>query len=162
MQSDPNGLYAELGVSPTASIQEIKSAYRALVKIYHPDINKIHVAVEKFKRITAAYEVLTDERKRAEYDRGTPVEEFKPGQPHQRQATREPVEPVHCSKCGKVTAQPRYLAFRIVRSFILVTHTKIRHGIYCSDCALKEAFAASAISTVLGWWGFSLGSNFNY
>lgn len=156
MQGDPNDFYSDLGVSPTASIEEIKSVYRALVKIYHPDVNKDRAAVEKFKRITAAYEVLSDERKRAEYDRGTQAEASRQRQPRQ-QAAREPVEPVHCSKCGKVTAQPRYLAFREIRSFILATQTKIRQGIYCSDCAPKEAWSASMSSAILGWWGFPWG-----
>lgn len=63
-------LYAVLGVSKTASADEIKKAYRNLAFTYHPDRNPgDKVAEEKFKAINAAYDVLGDEAKRAQYDR---------------------------------------------------------------------------------------------
>jgi curved DNA-binding protein len=61
-------LYETLGVSENASQSEIKKAYRQLAKKYHPDINKTPEAEEKFKEINAAYEVLGDEEKKAQYD----------------------------------------------------------------------------------------------
>lgn len=60
--------YEVLGLSKGASAQEIKKAYRKLSKQYHPDINKEEGAEEKFKEITEAYEVLSDENKKAQYD----------------------------------------------------------------------------------------------
>ena len=60
--------YSILGVSKTASDDEIKSAYRSLAKKYHPDINKEADAQEKFKEISEAYSVLSDKTKRANYD----------------------------------------------------------------------------------------------
>lgn len=60
--------YSILGVSKSASDDEIKSAYRNLAKKYHPDINKEADAQEKFKEISEAYSVLSDKTKRANYD----------------------------------------------------------------------------------------------
>lgn len=64
-------LYATLGVSRDASQEDIKRAYRRLAKELHPDLNpdKPDVA-ERFKKVTAAYDILSDPEKRARYDRG--------------------------------------------------------------------------------------------
>lgn len=62
--------YSLLGVSRSASADEIKKAYRKLAMKYHPDRNQGDKAAEqKFKEVTQAYEVLQDEQKRAAYDR---------------------------------------------------------------------------------------------
>ncbi|XP_050212331.1 chaperone protein dnaJ A6, chloroplastic-like [Mercurialis annua] len=61
--------YSVLGVSKTASKSEIKSAYRKLARSYHPDVNKEAGAEEKFKEISNAYEVLSDDEKRSLYDK---------------------------------------------------------------------------------------------
>jgi len=67
--------YKILGVERNASQEEIKKAYKALAKKYHPDLNKDHGATEKFKEINEAAAVLGDEQKRGQYDRfGTTAE----------------------------------------------------------------------------------------
>lgn len=60
--------YEVLGVSKTATDEEIKRAFRKLAKQYHPDINKEPGAEEKFKEIGEAYAVLSDANKRRQYD----------------------------------------------------------------------------------------------
>lgn len=60
--------YEVLGVSKTASEEEIKRAFRKLAKQYHPDVNKEAGAEEKFKEIGEAYAILSDPEKRRQYD----------------------------------------------------------------------------------------------
>lgn len=68
MAGDP---YKELGVARGASAAEIKSAYRKLAKQLHPDSNPgDKAAEERFKRVTAAFDILGDAEKKAKFDRG--------------------------------------------------------------------------------------------
>ena len=64
-------LYSVLGVAKTAKAEDITKAYRKLAKKLHPDLNPgDKSAEERFKQITAAYDILGDEEKRGRYDRG--------------------------------------------------------------------------------------------
>ncbi|MBB4633725.1 DnaJ C-terminal domain-containing protein [Sphingosinicella soli] len=75
-------LYSTLGVKRGASDAEIKSAYRKLAKELHPDRNKDNPkASEKFSELTAAYDLLSDKDKRAQYDRGDIDEQGNPKMP---------------------------------------------------------------------------------
>jgi len=60
--------YDILGVSKSASPEEIKKAYRKLAQKYHPDVNKTKEAETRFKEINEAYSVLSDQTKRKQYD----------------------------------------------------------------------------------------------
>ena len=62
-------LYASLGVSPEASDDDIRHAYRALVRRLHPDVNPDEARGEGFRRVVAAYEILGSTDGRAAYDR---------------------------------------------------------------------------------------------
>ena len=61
--------YDVLGVSRSADGKELKRAYRQLARKFHPDVNKEPDAEQKFKEISNAYEVLSDDQKKAIYDR---------------------------------------------------------------------------------------------
>ncbi len=61
--------YEILKVDKKASQEDIKSAYRRLAMLYHPDKNKLPEAEELFKGIAEAYSVLSDPSKRKQYDR---------------------------------------------------------------------------------------------
>ncbi len=60
--------YEILGLSKTASQEEIKSAYKKFAKKYHPDVSKEDGASEKFKEVSEAYAVLSDSNKKSQYD----------------------------------------------------------------------------------------------
>jgi DnaJ-class molecular chaperone len=79
--ADSNDYYDILGVSKSATADEIKRAYRKLALQYHPDRNKTKEAEEKFKEVTKAYEVLSNDEKRKTYDQfGTAAFEQGAGQ----------------------------------------------------------------------------------
>ena len=70
-------LYDELEIKPESTEQEIKSAYKKLSKIWHPDKNqhRIEEATDKFRKISEAYTILSDQEKRAQYDKFGTVED---------------------------------------------------------------------------------------
>ena len=69
MATNKRDYYEVLGVSRSATEDELKKAYRRLAKQYHPDANKEQGAEARFIEINEAYEVLSDAQKRAAYDR---------------------------------------------------------------------------------------------
>lgn len=68
MAENKRDYYEVLGVDRTSSTEQIKKAYRKLAMKYHPDVNKEPGAEDRFKEINEAYEVLSDETKRKNYD----------------------------------------------------------------------------------------------
>lgn len=69
-RSKPSTLYAVLSVKQKATPDELRAAYRRLARATHPDVNKEEGAAEQFIQIKRAYDVLSDEGKRARYDAG--------------------------------------------------------------------------------------------
>ena len=67
--TDRRDYYEVLGVARGSDAPEIKTSYRRLARQYHPDINKNPDAEERFKEINEAYEILSNDQKRAAYDR---------------------------------------------------------------------------------------------
>lgn len=124
-ERDPKGFYARLGVDASASQDAIKDAYRRLAKELHPDKNSSGEATKKFQALTEAYEILSDPAARNAYDalRYTARVEGTP--------TAEKLEPICCSHCGKITAQPRATVFTYVVSVLLATFKNPIQGIFC-------------------------------
>jgi hypothetical protein len=150
---DPKGYYACLGVTPSASIAEIKAAYRRLAKECHPDKNTNAGSKWRFQGLQEAYQTLGDPEGRSAYDRL---------QYQQRKQTERNtvLQPLRCCRCTKITAQPRAIVFRYVVSFLVMTARNPIQGIYCATCARKDARKASATSILAGWWGFPWGPIF--
>jgi hypothetical protein len=147
-QSDPHGYYAVLGVGPLADTTEIKAAYRYKAKLVHPDRNHDPDARVDFLAVSRAYEILRNPKSRAEYDssaqRPVPASLIDPTDPTPK--------PLACSRCGQVTAQPRYIVFYQVRSFLWKSRRTPIHGIFCRHCADRTAILASTTTWILGWW----------
>jgi hypothetical protein len=150
-KDDPKGYYAVLGLTSIVSAEQIKTAYRRRAMELHPDRNPGNNTTQQFQFLNEAYAVLSDPASKADYDIQTT-----------RSSAAEPEtskvpDPIVCSVCAKVSAQPRVVVFRSVKSFLLLTIRKPIVGVYCSPCAQKQSLKASATSWLLGWWGFPWG-----
>lgn len=151
--NDPKGYYRILGVSTSASQEEIRSAYRKRSLEVHPDTNQSSDAHTDFIELQQAFQVLKDSRKRAEYDSSC-VEI--PDQPRNEETRKEQhgdgFDPIRCSICNCVTAQPRYVVFWETVSFLTTIRSPVQ-GIMCTKCAGKIAYEATKKSLIFGWWG---------
>ncbi len=87
--TDGKDYYAVLGVSEKASYKQIKYAYRRLARKYHPDRSNSVYAEEMIKKINTAFEVLSDETKRAQYDK-TEFDNSQEREPKQASAHTNP------------------------------------------------------------------------
>lgn len=67
-------LYSVLAVKPDAAGAEIKTSWRKLIRVWHPDVNRDQDAADQFRAIQSAYEVLSDPAKRGRYDAGLALE----------------------------------------------------------------------------------------
>ena len=146
---DPKGYYKFLGVRPDAPISVIKAAYRALAMELHPDRNKEKSTTAQFQILQEAYAVLSDEQLRRKYDADSSVPEIDASNGQSKQT---PLEPVVCSKCNAVTAQPRFKVFYTVIGYLFGATKKPHQGVFCSKCEIKEGLKCSAITLVTGWW----------
>jgi hypothetical protein len=148
-EKDPRGYYKYLGVRPDAPTSVIKAAYRALAMELHPDRNKDKSTTGEFQALQEAYAVLSDEQLRRKYDADSSVPEFDTSK---EQSNHKPLEPIVCSKCNAVSAQPRFKVFYTVFGYIFGATKKPHQGVFCSKCEIKEALLCSTITLVTGWW----------
>lgn len=146
---DPKGYYQSLGVAADASSAEIKAAYRRLAKGLHPDLNQGIDTTAAFQQVQEAYDVLGDDKHRAQYDAfgaipSPQAEDFGEANSH--------VDPIRCSACDRVTAQPRFKVFYLVISYLFGSIKKPLQGVFCSTCEFKTAIKATLGTLLLGWW----------
>lgn len=182
---DPKGYYVALGIAEDADADAIKSAYRNKAKRLHPDFNPSPIAAKQFHRLHEAYETLSDPETRAAYDRpwknaqkAGPKAEAKqePKAEKKAQAKAEPKraeqaksatppprpkpasveEPALC-RCGKITAQPRYVVFDLVWGRLKKVQKRTVAGVFCRSCADRAAVRASLVTWLAGWWAWPNG-----
>ena len=144
---DKSGYYKYLGVRPDAPLSVIKAAYRALAMELHPDRNENKTTAE-FQALQEAYSVLSDEKLREQYDADSTVRSFDSSE----EDNLRPIEPIICSKCGAVSAQPRFKVFYTVYGYLFGATKNPHQGVYCSKCEIKEALRCSGITLITGWW----------
>jgi DnaJ-class molecular chaperone len=126
-----NNLYAVLGVARHADGVVIQAAYRALAKRDHPDLAKVPKAIAeaRFRKICEAYEVLSDPRRRADYDAeldrldGVQRYEAPPSEqpgagPGQHQQARERREPIRPGRVAKVVDTGQRIASGLLLIYI--------------------------------------------
>lgn len=149
---DSQGFYRILGLASDASQAEIKAAYRSKAMEFHPDRNPSKDTTSEFQFLQAAYDVLSNEKLRQQYDANSSVP---PRAAPDERGSYKPMEPIVCSKCNATSAQPRYKVFYLVFGYVFGAYRKPRQGIFCSTCEIKVGLAASAITLVTGWWSIS-------
>ena len=151
--------YVILGVPKTANGAEIKSAYRQLVKKWHPDVNNTTEAIAKSQEINDAYSILGSPERKALYDAGNHAAAVDPT----TRATEADFDPVTCNGCGAISAQPRYVQFVRIISVGIASFRSQPGGVFCVSCACKRLFINTLLTGAVGWlgiWGFfwSLGA----
>lgn len=151
--NDVFGYYSLLGVSAGCTRDEIKKAYKKRCLEVHPDLNDSADAHESFINLQNAYEILSNAQKRAEYDSQCVRV---PNAAHTRSDAAEKsdsnFEPIRCSQCNCVSAQPRYVVFWEVFSLWSTLRAPVQ-GVMCTKCAGNAAYKATLKSLVFGWWG---------
>jgi ferredoxin len=106
--TDSKGYYAVLGVPEKANYKQIRHAYRHLARKYHPDRNNSTSAEEMIKKINTAFEVLSDQTKRAQYDRMEFDNLLEP-EPEPAQANPKPWEMANESVIADIFNEPYLL-----------------------------------------------------
>ena len=159
--------YDILGVNRNAATQEIKGAYRKLIKHYHPDKNITDSeAHRKAQIINEAYSTLKDPAKRAEYDKYLSMQEDSyeyedrntyAKESDETEAHGSDIPHYCCEKCGKQDSSLRITVFLWVVSVIFVTYKRGFAHILCATCRIKYSLLLNIATLFLGWWGFPWG-----
>jgi DnaJ domain len=149
-QQRSKGILWATGHRPFSERRRNQEGLQTTCKTLHPDLNRDVNAKARFQAISEAYGVLSDPDLRRAYDA------LQYTNPEPQKSAAE-LEPICCSRCGKVTAQPRSTVFYRVVSFVLLTTRTPIQGIFCSECAKRVGLQATLVSAFVGWWGFPWG-----
>ena len=89
--------YAVLGIERSATADDVRAAYRRAARASHPDLNPgDQTALDRFKRVQLAYDVLIDPERRAEYDAPPPISAIQAG--HRGRSRLDPNEPISLAR----------------------------------------------------------------
>lgn len=172
MAGDSKGYYKILGVPPSATDAQIKKAYRLKAQQLHPDKNLNTNTTARFQLLQEAYNTLKNPKLRALYDssdhtfyqqeppkyyRQGPSKRQSKSHDHYHSTASTKNGPIKCANCGVVSAQPRYVIFYKVRSFLAASQKIPINGIFCAKCGSLISVSASLSTWILGWWNFPWG-----
>lgn len=138
--------YSTLGLTPGASPEDVRRAYRSLAKILHPDLNRSRNTTPEFQRLQEAYRILSQTAPGwPKRDRGRA-----PRSPGAREIERPAL--FKCACCRRHLAQPRFTTYWTVTSNLLIARQRPTAGLFCAPCGRKTAMRASLASALRGWW----------
>ena len=141
--------YQVLGVTRTATADEIKQAYRNLIKACHPDLNSSTDAASWTLQLNEAYTTLTDDRSKLAHDRALDASRIAAVM-ERSEAVFDPA--FRCTVCSRIDSTLRVSSIWRVRSFIFRTRRTRPSKVLCASCRTKESLASSGITVLLGWW----------
>ncbi len=142
---DPKGYYAVLNLPLDAGSDLIKQNYRDLAKLWHPDHNTAPDAMEKFQLLSAAYETLSDERRRLVYDLLALV--YGPGD----FPDIETIEPFRADGENN-QADIRVLNLKQVRGLLWTYRADNNRYYVTASQAVRRELKTSWLNWLLGWW----------
>lgn len=143
LENDALGYYKTLNLGFEANSDEIKQNYRDLAKVWHPDHNKAADALDNFKKISVAYDVLKDEDKRLAYDLLSTV----------YTADKYPdLEVIKVLKAASNDPYVKALSIDNVRGELFKYTFKTDKSVCSYKEALHLELKASVLNWLLGWW----------
>lgn len=159
---EDESLYEVLGVSPDASQDEIKAAYRRLAKQYHPDVNPTTEASSRMSEINHAYDMLCDPAKRSAYDTAVKFSSLSlDEQTGDEEATYASAiafaQQARCQGCGRFDHTLRIAVFPYVFSLLIMSFKRGEAGIFCESCRSSKSTKWGVISLLFGPWGVPWG-----
>jgi hypothetical protein len=154
--------YTLLGITPKATLVEIKSAYRAAISKYHPDVNAAPNAENLTAILNEAWGVLNDSTKKAQYDAGLEAKsQGSLGPPTGGVQKGAPVGPplamLVCEKCGEEDVHQRFVVFQRVATFIIFTYITTTAMRLCTNCRSREAWSSALFTAFFGFWSIPWG-----
>jgi curved DNA-binding protein CbpA len=151
--------YVILGIPRRATPKEIKKAYRALCKKYHPDVNPRPDANGKIQEINESYAVLSDADARRSYDHDLigETEQWREStstneETQEADIPRPPDLHYSCYNCYCEDASLRITVFWKVCSFGTYARKEPEQAILCARCRVKESLFCNIFTGLLGWW----------
>jgi len=151
--------YSVLQVERSASLGEIRKAFRQLVLTHHPDRNGNNPqSAESTILLYEAYATLSNSAKRAEYDKqldASPNRNSKRKTVTMQRTDPAAPEAIRCARCSRCDDTLRHSEFFMVVSLISFAKQSVEQpGVYCSGCRSALGTKWLAMSMLCGWWSF--------